>query len=107
MTKSFVVAEDETVIIIIIARVHFYILGQLSPHINLSIGRKQRDLYAVNLRLIFTDDRKADLHGIIQSICPPIVAQLRIKHFTEPVQNHWLAKPISNFFKYIYIINFF
>ncbi len=85
-----VVAQDQPVVVEVVAGVHAHAGGQPSAHMDLLLGVEKRDLYAVDLGAMRLDQRETDFHGGARVSRAPIACELRVEHVAEPVQDHGL-----------------
>src|SRR5579859_3337225 len=88
---ALLVAHNQLVIVKVVARIHSYTRRQPAAHFNFEFRIQQRDFDSFNFAAIFGNQFEAVIHCFMHIAASPITGQRRIKHLTEPMQNHRFA----------------
>ena len=85
------IASNQFGVIEIISGVHAHALGEAPAHGDFLVLVEQRDLHPVDFAGVRVDDADGRVHGLVVVGRTPVSGQGRIKHLTQPVNDHRLA----------------
>jgi hypothetical protein len=82
------VAQDQLVVVEVVAGVHADARGQPPPQVELALAVEQRELDAVDLGGVVVDQLEAGVHRAVEVARAPVAGERGVEHVAEPVQDH-------------------